>query len=172
MAESEDVVERLNAVERGLVRVEQGLVVASADAAAARVLASGAHEDVAEVRGRLLAITPVLNALRETQVEDGRTLRGHSVVLERQAGQLENLANLLADQSGRLDNQGSLLEQQSSRLDNQGSLLEQQGGRLDEHTLQLGALERQMTDGFAEVNVGMRDIVGLLTQLIADEPQA
>ena len=48
---------------------------ARADAAAARVLAAGADRDVSEVRAELHAHTQALNALRETQLEQGREMR-------------------------------------------------------------------------------------------------
>jgi len=51
----------------------------STDAAAARVLAAGADHDVSEVRAELRAHTQGLNALRETQLEQG----GEMAVLRR-----------------------------------------------------------------------------------------
>ena len=50
------------------------LAVVAADAQAARTLAAGADRDVSEVRAELRAHTRVLNALRETQVEQGRVI--------------------------------------------------------------------------------------------------
>ena len=50
------------------------LAVVAADAQAARTLAAGADRDVSEVRAELRAHTRVLNALRETQVEQGRAI--------------------------------------------------------------------------------------------------
>jgi chromosome segregation ATPase len=48
---------------------------ARVDASAARVLAAGADRDVTEVRAELRAHTQSLNALRETQVEQGNQLQ-------------------------------------------------------------------------------------------------
>lgn len=50
------------------------LAVVAADAQAARTLAAGADRDVSEVRAELRAHTRVLNALRETQAEQGRAI--------------------------------------------------------------------------------------------------
>jgi septal ring factor EnvC (AmiA/AmiB activator) len=50
------------------------LAVVATDAQAARTLAAGADRDVSEVRAELRAHTRVLNALRETQAEQGRTI--------------------------------------------------------------------------------------------------
>ena len=47
-----------------------------AEAADTRVLAAMADRDASSVRASLNGITRVQNALRETQVEQGRTLRG------------------------------------------------------------------------------------------------
>ena len=54
------------------LRVE--IALAAADAQAARTLAAGADRDVAEVRAELRSHTRVLNALRETQAEQGRAI--------------------------------------------------------------------------------------------------
>lgn len=54
------------------LRAEIALV--AADAQAARMLAAGADRDVSEVRAELRSHTRVLEALRETQVEQGRAI--------------------------------------------------------------------------------------------------
>jgi outer membrane murein-binding lipoprotein Lpp len=61
-------------LEARLSRLEDDVSVSRADAAAARVLAGGADRDISDVRTELRAHTQVLNALRETQVEQGRHL--------------------------------------------------------------------------------------------------
>ncbi len=53
--------------------VEQQVSTAHPDASAARELAAGAERDVPEVRA-VSAHTRALNALRETQVEQGQAL--------------------------------------------------------------------------------------------------
>ena len=76
MATPEDIDSRLSAVAREVaqLRAQQGLTASDAAAAAARVLAAGAEHDVSEVRAELRAHTSALNALRETQLEQGRRL--------------------------------------------------------------------------------------------------
>jgi isocitrate lyase len=75
-----DIAGRLTAVEDEVARlraeVRRDLAIARTDAAAARVLAAGAHEDVADVRAALAAHTRTLNALRETQLEQGQAIAG------------------------------------------------------------------------------------------------
>lgn len=73
----DDIADRLTTVEETVAQLRaevRNVAVARSDAAAARVLASGAHEDVAEVRSALTAHTRTLNALRETQVEQGQQI--------------------------------------------------------------------------------------------------
>jgi isocitrate lyase len=55
--------------------ISSDAATARADAAAARVLASGADRDVSEVRAELRAHIQALNALRETQLEQAREMR-------------------------------------------------------------------------------------------------
>ncbi len=73
----EDIAGRLTLVEEEVAHLRtevRGVALARSDAAAARILASGAHEDVAEVRFQLSAHTRVLNALRDSQLEHGRRI--------------------------------------------------------------------------------------------------
>jgi chromosome segregation ATPase len=65
----DDIPARLAAVEDELARIRPQLRAATADSAAARIMASGADRDVAEVRGELRAHTRTLNALRQDQLD-------------------------------------------------------------------------------------------------------
>jgi hypothetical protein len=67
MGSLEDLEGRVAALETQMRTVRQ-------DAAAARVLAGGADRDVSALATRLDAQTRLLEALRETQVEQGRRL--------------------------------------------------------------------------------------------------
>lgn len=72
--DSDDIETRLAIVERDVARLREQVALTSSDAAAARVLAAGADRDVSEVRAELRAHTQGLNALRETQLEQGREI--------------------------------------------------------------------------------------------------
>ncbi len=74
----EELEGRVSALEEQMRYVRQ-------DAAAARVLAGGADRDVAALAIKLDAQTRLLEALRETQVED----HGHIVELQKGVGRLE-----------------------------------------------------------------------------------
>lgn len=65
---------RLTVLEREVARLREQVALTGTDAAAARVLAGGADRDVSEVRAELRAHTQALNALRETQLDQGRQL--------------------------------------------------------------------------------------------------
>jgi chromosome segregation ATPase len=69
----EDEVEaRFSRLEHEVAELREELALTRSEAAAARVLAAGADRDVSEVRAELRAHTQGLNALRETQLEQGR----------------------------------------------------------------------------------------------------
>jgi hypothetical protein len=70
----DDIETRLAIVERDVAQLRAELVLASSDARAARTLAAEADHGVSEVRAELRARTQALNALRETQLEQGRML--------------------------------------------------------------------------------------------------
>ncbi|MBV8542894.1 MAG: hypothetical protein JO364_14540 [Pseudonocardiales bacterium] len=74
-ASGDDIETRLTIVERDVAQLREQTALASSDAAAARVMAAGADHDVSEVRAELRAHTRALNALRETQLEQGREMR-------------------------------------------------------------------------------------------------
>lgn len=74
MIEPEDVETRLSAVEQEVARLRAKLGDVAADAAAARVLAGGADRDVSDLGETLRAHTQLLNALRETQIEQAQRL--------------------------------------------------------------------------------------------------
>jgi hypothetical protein len=69
-----DLETRVGILEREVARLREQAALTSSDAAAARVLAAGADHDVSEVRSELRAHTQALNALRETQLEQGEAI--------------------------------------------------------------------------------------------------
>ncbi|MGH3754842.1 MAG: hypothetical protein ACRDRP_19515 [Pseudonocardiaceae bacterium] len=79
----DDFEARLAVLEREVARLREQTALTSSeataarvDAAAARVLAAGADHDVSEVRAELRAHLQALNALRETQLDQAREMRG------------------------------------------------------------------------------------------------
>lgn len=70
----DDIETRLATVERNVAQLREQLAITNSDAAAARMLAASADHDVSEVRAELRAHTQALNALRETQLEQGRMI--------------------------------------------------------------------------------------------------
>jgi len=74
MTDPHDLDHRVTVLESEVARLRELAALTTSDAAAARVLAGGADRDVSEVRAELRAHTQALNALRETQLEQGQTL--------------------------------------------------------------------------------------------------
>jgi chromosome segregation ATPase len=80
-------------LEARVTALESQIRLVRADAAAARVLAGGADRDVSALAAKLDAHTRVLNALRETQLEQGMAIGelNHRVGgLEHRIGGLEH----------------------------------------------------------------------------------
>ncbi|MDN5751452.1 MAG: hypothetical protein L0H64_23625 [Pseudonocardia sp.] len=94
----DDIDARVRRLEREVAQLRERLAEASGDAAAARVLASGADRDVSKVRAELRAHLRALNALRETQLEQG--LRLHS--LDAKVNQLDAKVDQLDVRVGEL----------------------------------------------------------------------
>jgi predicted nucleic acid-binding Zn-ribbon protein len=92
MPAADDIETRLAIVERDVTQLREQLALTISDAGAARMLAAGADHDVSEVRAELRAHTQALNALRETQLEQGR----------------------------KIDEQGRKIDEQNRKIDEQG----------------------------------------------------
>jgi DNA anti-recombination protein RmuC len=145
MPAADDIETRLAIVERDVTQLREQLALTISDAGAARMLAAGADHDVSEVRAELRAHTQALNALRETQLEQGREMREG-----------------FAEQGRRIDEQGQKIDEQTRRIDEQGQKIDEQTRRIDEQT-------REMREGFATLATGMAQITTLLTNLAGTE---
>lgn len=69
-------------LKKRVTKLESEVRRAREDSAAARILAGGADRDVSEMQAELRAHTGSLEALRETQVEQGKTLAKHGKRLD------------------------------------------------------------------------------------------
>ncbi|MEU8586902.1 hypothetical protein AB0C59_07835 [Streptomyces sp. NPDC048664] len=109
MSEYDELRHRLEAVETRVDEVAQ-------QQASTRRLAVGADQDVAALQQQRRADMQVIRALRDTQLEQGRTLKQHGELLGALvAGQVEH---------------GRILEEHSRVLGEHGRTLEEHGGLL------------------------------------------
>jgi predicted translin family RNA/ssDNA-binding protein len=138
VSQPESVESRLTALEREVARLREQSALAASDAAAARVLATGADRDVSEVRAELRAHTHVLHALRDTQLE------------QRQ---------MLADQREILADHGQILAQHGQTMAEHGQTLAQHGQTLEELRQAMTEQGQAMTAGFTTVNAGMEESI-------------
>jgi hypothetical protein len=102
----DDIETRLTTVERNVAHISEQLAIISSDAAAARMLAAGADHDVSEVRAELRAHTQALNALRETQLEQGRKIDEQG----------REMRACFAEQDQRIDEQSRRIDEQSREM--------------------------------------------------------
>jgi chromosome segregation ATPase len=87
--ESENLPDRVAALERDVGRMREQLAEATTDAHAARVLASGADREVSEVRAELRAHTRAISALHDDQVELRAETRSGFARADQAFGQIE-----------------------------------------------------------------------------------
>ena len=97
MANGGDFEDRLTAVEREVAQLREQQGLSASDASAARMLAAGADHDVSEVRAELRAHTRAMNALRETQLEQGRRLDRIEGRFDGLEGQFDALGTRMTD---------------------------------------------------------------------------
>jgi chromosome segregation ATPase len=86
----------LEELEQRVTTLESEVGVLRQETAAARALAAGADRDVADYRAELRGHTRTLNALRDTQVEQGHAI----TALTERVGQLTGTVNHIRDQHG------------------------------------------------------------------------
>ena len=94
MPELDALEARVTTLEREVAQLRQEVVTTRTDAAA-RVLAGGADRDVSAFGAKLDAHTKTLNALRETQVEQGAILREHGTILREHSEKIDRLETRL-----------------------------------------------------------------------------
>ena len=169
---SDDLEQRIRDIERKMARLRTLIDVGAADSSAARLLAAGADGEVSDVRAQLRAHTAVLNALRQTQVEQGGTLASHgevlvwhSEVLASHTRTLDQHTRTLDQHTRTLDQHTRTLDEHGRKLDTQSEILALHSEILDSHTESLQVLDERTAAGFATMDVGMRQIVGLLEDL-------
>jgi chromosome segregation ATPase len=95
--DDEDIENRVGILEQEVAQLREQAALSSSDATAARVLAAGADRDVSEVRSELRAHTRALNALRETQLEQGRMIAEQGRILAEHGRAITGIHQQLAE---------------------------------------------------------------------------
>jgi chromosome segregation ATPase len=85
----------LEDLERRLTEAEAEIAVIRQEAAAARALAAGADQDVADYRAEMRAQTRMLSALRETQVEHYAEHKADATEVKAGVAQIIDMLNRL-----------------------------------------------------------------------------
>ena len=142
MSSPDDLETRVANLENQVAQLRRHANLAISDPGAARLLASGADQDVSTLRAELRAHTQVLGALRETQLET------REIQLE-QGRAITGLRHDLAVQGTTITG----LAQRVTGLEDKVAGLDQRVTGLDE----------RMTEGFETLNTGMTEIKALLT---------
>ena len=106
MPAADDIETRLATVERNITQLREQLALTSSDAGAARLLAAGADHDVSEVRAELRAHTQALNALRETQLEQGHKIDEYGHKIEAHGRKIDEQGRKINEQGQKIDEQG------------------------------------------------------------------
>jgi chromosome segregation ATPase len=114
--EGEDPVSDIDDLRARLGVVEDQVTQLAEDAAATRALAAMADRDVAAFRQEMRGHTRVLNALRETQLEQGRALQEHGRTLQEHGRELGTLRETQLEQGRTLEEQSRTLGQHGQTL--------------------------------------------------------
>jgi hypothetical protein len=128
----EELGERVTALEHKVHEVQATADSARADAAAARVLAGGADRDVSAFGAKLDVHKALLEALRETQVEQGQRLTGVEGRLSGVEGRLTGVEGRLTSLEGKVDKGFSMLATGQAQITALLRNIEAQGGQPDQ----------------------------------------
>jgi len=149
-------------------RLEQSVAEARKDAAAARILAGGADRDVSEMRTELKAHTKALNALRETQLEQGKDIR--DLRAETRQGFVDTRKGFAIVESRLAKVEGDVREgfaqTHTSIADLRSETQEGDASIRTEMRNVDASLREEMREGFADVRSEMRDGFALLKNAI------
>lgn len=135
---------------RRLRTVEVKLEELAQDVAETRTMAAKNDEDLAPFRQVMSGHTSVLNALRETQIEQGETLAEHGRTLAEHGKTLAEHGKTLMRLTATLDQHTATLDQHTATLDQHTATLDRHTATLDQHTAWLAAIMRHL--GIAEDN--------------------
>lgn len=91
-----DLEARVSDLEHEVLRLKDSVEISRADASAARVLAGGADRDVSDVKTLLRAHTQTLNALRETQIEQGQKLTALDAKVDQMDAKVDQALGMLS----------------------------------------------------------------------------
>jgi chromosome segregation ATPase len=188
--DDKDLETRVGILEREVARLREQAALTGSDAAAARVLAAGADHDVSEVRSELRAHTRALNALRETQLEQGESiarleqnvtgvrqdvagvkqdvagLRQNVASIEQDmAGLRQNVASIEQDMAGVKQNVASIEQDMAGVKQNVASIEQDMAGvKQDVASVKqnVASIDQKMSNGFATLNTSMEKMTALL----------
>ncbi len=133
MSELDEIRQRLTALETQVSTLHEE----QAESRRAADLFAMVDRDVADISETFSAQRRVLQALRDTQMEHGKTLLEQGKMLGGLVVDVIELKQDAADVKHTLGEQGSVLAEHSSMLAEQGSVLAEQGSVLAEHSSML-----------------------------------
>ena len=108
-SQGEDSVSDIAELRNRLVVVEDQVARLIDESAATRAIAAMADRDVADHRQEMRGHTRVLNALRQTQIEQGETLSEHGRILSEYSQTLAEHGRILSEHTATLDQHGQAL---------------------------------------------------------------
>jgi len=127
------------------------------EVASARALAALADRDVAELRAEMRGYRQVLNALRETQLEQGQQIDGLRQEMRQQ------IDGLRQEMRQEID---GLRQEMRQEID---GLRQEMRQEIDGLRQQIDGLRQEMREGFAMQATGMAQITALLTKVAGSE---
>ena len=124
-------------VRHRLVLVEEQVIRLIEDSAATNAMAAMADRDVAAYRQEMRAHIRVINALRETQLEQGQVLAGHTRELGALREALGALREAQVEQGRELAEHRRILDEHTAILHALTAILNEHGRALEQHTVML-----------------------------------
>jgi len=128
------------------------------EAAAARALAAGADRDVADYRAEMRSQTRLLNALRETQVEQAADISGMKTDINEMRADINEMKTDINEM--RADISGTKTDINEMRADISGTKTDING---------IKTVQEEHGSALGELRTGMTHIIGLLDDLIRRE---
>ena len=136
----------LDQVRQEVAELRQEVAELRDESAQTRVLAALADRDAAGMRAGQAGVLAALNALRETQVEQGRILDGHGRTLVEHGQVLGALVVGQERHTALLDGLTAAVGTLADRQEEQAAVLAQVDQRTTEHTVSLAEQGRMLAE--------------------------
>lgn len=158
----------LKDLEWRVTKLEDQTRIAASDAAEARLLARAADRDVSNMHAAVLANQNLINALRQTQLEQDMKLTAVDAKVDNLTGVVAEQGMVLSEHTATLAQHSTILDQHTATLAEHGQKLDALNDRVDALDAKVDELDAKVDEKFdsldKKIDSRFEEVVALLRQ--------